>query len=123
MENSITVNGVDYVRADCANPAAATEIDGMRYAIVRSRDQGVVCGFIENIDGQTVIVHKARQMWQWSSRFVLIDAASYGITDKWESKFSAESLQPVTMLEACGVLYCTDEARDALRAVVAQSNG
>lgn len=94
----------------------ATEVDGLQYAIVRSYAQGVMCGFVESINGQTVTLRRARQMWRWSSRFVLPDIAEFGLTTRWERKFSAEMSQPAVMTEACGILYCTDVARDSLRA-------
>jgi hypothetical protein len=67
-----------------------------------------------------VTLLQARQLWRWNSKFVLVDLATDGPTSKWESKFSCESEEPVVMLEACGVLYTTDRARDAIRAVPAQ---
>ena len=117
MEYNITINGIAYVREDSTQ---ATEVDGLRYAIIRSADQGVVCGFVEKIDGRRVTVHKARQMWQWSSKFVLQDIAEHGVTSSYENLFSCEMSQPLEMLEACGVLYCTDKGRDSLRGVAAQ---
>ena len=122
MENTISINGINYVREDATT---ATEVDGLRYAIVRSADQGVVCGFVEQIDGRRVTLRNARQMWQWSSKFVLQDIAEHGVTSSYENLFSCEMSQPLEMLEACGVLYCTDKGRESLRSVEAQdkSNG
>lgn len=114
--NQISIDGVDYVPADSVESGVATpNTEGLNYAIVRSRNQGVVCGFIESIEGQNVVVIKARQMWRWSSRFVLPDVAEHGLTERWERKFSCEMTQPLVMTEACGILYCTDKARDSLR--------
>lgn len=117
----ITVDGIDFIRADDVPKAA--ELDGLKYAIVRSRDQGVMCGFVQQIEGRRVTLLRARQMWRWSSRFVLTDAAEHGVTEKWENRFSCEASQPTEMLEACGVLYCTEEAMLSLRAVPAQEPG
>lgn len=122
MENldTITLNNTTYVRADQAKEPA--ELGGLKYAIVRSRDQGVMCGFIKSIDGRRVTLLRARQMWRWSSRFVLPDIAEHGLTERWERKFSDEMSQPTEMLEACGVLYCTKTAMESLRGEPAQDH-
>ena len=110
----ITVNGVTYVQKG-SEISEHGELDGLKYAIVRSQMQGVMCGFVESISGRTVVLRRARQMWKWSSRFVLTDVAEYGLTEKWERRFSCEASQKTEMLEACGVLYCTDKAMESLR--------
>ncbi len=114
----ININGVNYI--PLAN--APYEEDGLQYAIVRSRDQGVMAGFVKEEEGRKVTLLKARQLWQWSSDFVLTDLAEKGPSEKWESKFSCEASQPTKMLEACGILYCTQVAAEAIRAVKAQVN-
>lgn len=121
-EETITINNVEYVRADSVVKKATPNAEGLRYAIVRSRDQGVICGFIESIEGQTVVVINARQMSRWSSRFVLLDVAEHGLTERWERKFSCEMSEPLVMTEACGILYCTDIAKDSLRNERAQDH-
>jgi hypothetical protein len=99
------------------------EAEGLKYAVVRSRDQGVMAGFVKSIDGRRVTLLRARQLWRISCAFVLTDLATKGTTSRWENKFSCEAEEPTEMLEACGVLYCTDKARDAIRAVPAQTPG
>lgn len=125
MDNleTITLNNTTYVRADSLSKPA--EVEGLKYAIVRSKDDGVKCGFIKSINGREVTLLKARQMWRWSSRFVLVDIAEHGLTDRWERKFSCEASQEAVMLEACGVLYCTEKSMQSLRGEPAQdhSNG
>ena len=123
MQNleTITLNNTVYVRAD-STPKPAV-LDGLKYAIVRSRDQGVMCGFVQSIECRRVTLLHARQMWRWSSRFVLPDIAEFGLTQKFDRKFSAEMSQPVDMLEACGVLYCTEVAMQSLRTEPSQEPG
>ena len=116
----LVIEGVTYVPEGSSKPAVE---EGLRYAIVRSRDQGVMCGFVKSIEGRRVTLVLARQMWRWSSRFVLPDAAEHGVTSKWDNKFSCEASQETEMLEACGVLYCTEKAMLSLRAVEAQVHG
>jgi hypothetical protein len=116
MNEKITIDGVDYVRVSGA-PSDAPE--GLRYAIVRSRDQGVMAGYIKSVTGRRVILLFARQMWGWRSSFVLPDAATLGVvTDS--CKFSCEMSEEAEMLEACGLLYCSRIAEQQIRAVPAQ---
>ncbi len=117
----LTIEGVTYV-PEGSQPKPAVDDEGLRYAIVRSRDQGVMCGFVKSVEGRRVTLVLARQMWRWSSKFVLTDAAEHGVTEKWENKFSCEASQETEMLEACGILYCTDKAMVSLRAVEPQVN-
>jgi hypothetical protein len=118
---TITLNDAVYVRADSMPKPAV--LDGLNYAIVRSKDQGVMCGFVKSIEGRRVTLLHARQMWRWSSRFILPDVAEFGLTHKFDRKFSTEMSQPVEMLEACGVLYCSDPAMRSLRAEPSQEPG
>lgn len=115
----ITINGINYVREDSVKPSKSLVVDGLKYAIVRSRDQGVMCGFVKEIDGQQVTLIRARQMYRWDSDFVLPDLAEKGVRNPKNCKFSCEMGQEMEMLEACGVLYCTEKAAKDLIAISA----
>lgn len=119
---TIKIDDVEYVRADEAVPKPGrVDEDGNEYAIVRSRDQGVMCGYVVNIDGRRVTLKQARQIYRYSSRFVLTDIAEFGLTTKFESKLSCAMSRDVEMLEACGVLYCTDVGAHSLIECPAQN--
>jgi hypothetical protein len=79
-----------------------------------------MCGFIDKIEGRQVTLSSARQMYRYDSHFVLTDLAEFGPRRASVCMFSAEMSKPMVMLEACGVIFCTDKSRDELRAVVAQ---
>ena len=119
---SITIDGVNYVPEMSREP----DVSGLKYAIVRSRNDGVKSGYVVSIDGPTgqcVTLLRARQLWKWSSRFVLLDLAEFGPTEKHGCKFSAESRSETVMLEACGVLYCSPLAERTIRNISAQEPG
>lgn len=119
---TITIDEVKYVRADSIPaPSNPLTYDGMDYCIIRSRDQGVMCGYVESINGRTVKLHQARQIWRYDSTFVLVDIAEHGMRDPGKSQLSVAASQPVYMLEACGVLTCTQKAAEQLIAIKAQS--
>ena len=114
---TIAKNGEEHIRLKDVKNDEPDEIDGLKYAIVRSREQGVMSGYVKSINVRAVTLKRARQLWRWSSDFVLVDMAENGVKNKDDCKFSCESSQDVIMLEACGVLYCTQKARESIRAV------
>ena len=87
-------------------------------SIVRSRDQGVVYGYVLSVEGRKVVVAEARQMWKWKTPkgFVLIDVVTHGV-EASECKFSGPSELPIVMLEACSIIDLTDAAQKSLDAV------
>lgn len=110
------------MRADSIS-SEPDDLEGLRYAIVRSRNQGVMSGYVVDIQGQTVKLKRARQLWRYDSSFVLPDMAEHGVRNASECKFSAEMSQPMLMLEACGVIYCTQKGGESIRSVGAVNNG
>jgi len=117
---TITIDDIKYIRADSANSQPKT-YEGMDYCIVRSRDQGVMCGYVESINGRMVKLHQARQIWKYDSTFVLADIAEHGMRNPDNAMLSVAMSQPMVMLEACGVYVCTDKAADQLIGIKAQS--
>ena len=112
MDNKVIINGTEYVPADSI--CSPLNIDDMDYCIIRSREQGVMCGFVESIAGRAVTLHKARQIWRYDSTFVLPDIAEHGMRDPQKAQLSVAMSQPMIMLEACGVLTCTKKAAEQL---------
>lgn len=112
---TIKIDEVAYIRADSVQAAAEHRCDGMRYAIIRSRDQGVMCGYVESVNGRVVTLRQARQIWRYDSTFVLPDIAAHGPRNPEKMMMSVAMPEECLMLEACGVLYCSDAAGEALR--------
>ena len=117
---TMMIDEVKYVREDSIK-SEPLNLDGMDYCIVRSRDQGVMCGYVESINGRAVKLHKARQIWRYDSSFVLADIAEKGMRNADKSQLSLPMSQPMVMLEACGVYVCTGGAAKQLIEIVAQS--
>ena len=116
---TIKIDEIEYVRKDSVS-SEPLNLDGMDYCIIRSRDQGVMCGYVESINGRTVKVHKARQIWRYDSTFVLPDIAEHGMRDASKAMLSAAMSQPMYFLEACGVLTCTIKSAKELISIKAQ---
>ena len=116
---TIMIDEVKYVRADSVQNESHS-VDGMEYCIVRSREQGVMCGYVESIEGRAVKLHQARQIWKYDSTFVLADIAEHGMRNPDVSMLSVAMSQPMYMLEVCGVYTCTKKAAEQLIAIKAQ---
>jgi len=113
---TIRINDIEYVRADSV---VRLESDD-DYVIVRSRDQGVMCGHLVSIDGRRVTIRESRQLWRWSGRALCLpDIARHGI--RGTARMS-EASPETTFLEACGVLRCTPEAARSLRTTASDSH-
>ncbi|MDY3554793.1 TIGR02996 domain-containing protein [Gemmata sp. JC717] len=83
------------------------------YVIVRSRDQGCVCGEYRGHHGREVVLSKARQIYSWEGgRLTLIDFAVV----PGPCRLSREAPGEVVMLEACGIIPTTPEVEAFLRA-------
>ena len=83
------------------------------YVIVRSRDQGCVCGEYRSHHGREVVLSKARQIYSWEGgRLTLIDFAVV----PGPCKLSREAPGEVVMLEACGIIPTTADVEAFLRA-------
>lgn len=118
---TMMIDDVKYVREDSIKSSEPKKYEGMDYCIIRSRDQGVMCGYVESIEGRTVKLHQARQIWRYDSTFVLVDIAEHGMRNPDKAQLSVAASNPVYMLEACGVLTCTNAAANQLIGIKAQS--
>ena len=105
---TISINGVDYVRADqLANKAESFE--GMKAVIIRTYSAGVFYGFLESRNGREVVLRKARRMWRWFGAS-LSECAQSGTPNIRECKFP-EAVDRVELLQAIELLDCTEKAR------------
>lgn len=96
-----------------------------KYCIIRSREQGVMAGYVEElggINGRTVKLREARQIYRWSSKFVLVELAAFGPRNIQEQRYSTPSVDPVLMVEACGIIPCSEEATKMIRDVPAEAH-
>lgn len=114
---TMTINGepVEYTRSDLIqNDAPAKQLNGCDFAIVRSRNHGVVMGYVVKIDGQTVELINSRRIYYFKGAQTLEELAVYGTKKIDECKICPAVELPEIMLEACGVIYCTETARQIL---------
>lgn len=117
---TIQIDNVEYVRKDSVKEQDVNT-EGLKYVIVRSRDQGVMSGYLVGYEGRSVTLLKARQVWRYDSKFVLTDFAELGPRDASACKLSCEVSGETIMLEACAIIPCTKEGGEAIRSIKAQS--
>ena len=113
--NKITIDDVEYVRADSLQNLEPAVEDGLRYCIVRCRDAGVHSGFVveKGQEGRTVKIFKSRRLWSWHAK-TLSGLATEGITNEKECKFANE-VPEITVLDACEIIPCSKSAMSQIR--------
>lgn len=88
-----------------------------RFCIVRSRDQGVVCGYVRATAGRAVEVTEARQIHWWGGDlngrliYTLFEMACHGAG---QARIS-EPVEEMLILDACGIIPCSPDATENLR--------
>ena len=112
--DSLTLNGVEYVRKDLMG--AATPKEGMKYVICRTYSAGVFAGFIESRDGQEVVMRDARRLWQWAGAASLSQLAMEGTSRPNECKFPC-AVDRVELLQVIEILDCTEQAMISIQGV------
>jgi hypothetical protein len=78
------------------------------FVIVRSRDQGVVCGVLRIEAGSVVELEDARQIHSWTDgAHTLFEMSSHGVG---KARIS-EPVARIRIREWCGIIPCTEEAK------------
>jgi hypothetical protein len=108
----ISIDGVDYVRADAPQPV---KTDG-DYVIVRTYSAGVHAGYLESRTGREVVLRNTRRIWYWDGANTLSDLASKGTSKPDKCKFPA-AIDKILLTEAIEVIPCTDRARESIEGV------
>lgn len=88
---TITIDEVKYVRADCLKQEAET-LDGMKCCIIRSYAAGVFSGYVKeqksDINGVNVVLINSRRIWYWSGACSLSQIAIEGSKNINDCKIS-----------------------------------
>lgn len=114
--NEVQINGVIYIPKG-SETRLDVSTDGLPYVVVRSRDQGVMVGYLVEQTDHVVTLRRARQVWSWQSRFVLAEFAELGPTDP--GKMSCELSGDFQLAGWCGIYPCTEAAGAKIREIAA----
>jgi hypothetical protein len=104
--NEIEISGVVYVKKG-ADYKEAVNLEGLNYVIVRSRNHGVLAGYLVKYSGQTVELIHSRRIWYYTGCETLEELAVYGTKKIGDCKITPTVENKEIMLEACGIIYCT----------------
>ena len=112
--NTMTVNGVEYVRADSVqNDAPSEKLDGMPYVIIRTYSAGVFAGYLKSRNGKEVVLVQARRLWYWKGAASLSQLAMEGVKHPSGCKFPCP-VDEIILTEAIEVISTTKAAQTAL---------
>ena len=120
-QDKITINGVEYVRADkvpqAANGRALAPLkDGMEYCMVRTYSAGVFAGYLERRDGKEVTLRNARRIWYWDGAASLSELATRGTSKPSNCKFPCE-VDAVLLTEVIEIIPITAAAKESIQGV------
>jgi hypothetical protein len=113
---TITINGVDYIRADEAPSIRITEIEGTpvgRYCIVRCRDAGVWAGVVKDAKDRNATVINGRRLFYFKAKegLALSSVSIYGLSD---GKIEAP-VNIVFLSDVCEIIPCTEESEKSIK--------
>ena len=112
---TIMIDDVKYVRSDLALEMA-TEVDGMKYCIIRTYSAGVHAGYIGAKDGKEVTLLNSRRIWKWDGAASLSELAVEGTSKPENCKFPCE-VPTITLTEAIEIIPCTAKAKKSIKEV------
>lgn len=116
-KNSITIDGVEYVRKDSISVTKKAEtFKGLPYVIVRTYSAGVFAGYLKKREGKEGIILKARRIWYWDGAASLSQLAMEGTSKPRNCKFPVE-VEQVVLTEIVEVLDCTEKAQKSIAEV------
>lgn len=113
---TLSINGVEYVPKDAAQPQMAEVTNGMKYVIVRTYSAGVFAGYLESRDGKEVVLRNARRIWYWEGAASLSQLAMSGTSLPSKCKFP-EEMNRVELTEVIEIIDCTEKARKSIKEV------
>jgi len=112
MVEIIKIDDVEYVKKDSIKEKAS-ELNGMKYQIVRTQSAGVFAGYVESKDGQEVVIRNARRLWYWSGAASLSQLANDGVKKPNDCKFP-QVVDKIELLQAIEILDVTEKAKKSI---------
>jgi hypothetical protein len=118
MNETITINGVEYVRKDAVAQVAPVNLTN--YSIIRCRNAGVHFGCVIERDANRILVEGSRRLWRWWSKATLSELAMEGPLPSKISEQKYGCTLPrleLTPSDVCEIIPCTAVAAGAILAV------
>ena len=106
----ISIDGVDYIRADQSH--IAKEVNGMKYCVVRTYSAGVHIGYVEEFGvkhPQHIKLIDSRRLHQWSGACSLSQVAMDGVDS---SSRIAMTLPEIELTDVIEVIPCSEKSAE-----------
>lgn len=115
-QETIEVNGVQYIRKDCINNSPAKSLKGMKYVLIRTYSAGVFVGYLKSKKDSEVVLYNARRLWYWDGASSLSQLAMEGVKKKDTCKFPME-VSEITLLNVIEIIPVTEKAKKSIAEV------
>lgn len=112
---TIKIDDIEYVQRG-SEIQLSDNLNGMKHAIIRTRSAGVFAGYIESKKDQTVVLLKARRIYQWAGAATLSQLAMEGTIQPKACKFPQE-VERVELFEVIEIIDTTKKAKESLDSV------
>lgn len=113
---TITLDGIEYIRADSVAKSAKPSFEGYEYKIVRSDRAGVFAGYLKKLEGQMAEVLEARRIFYWSGAASLSQLAIDGTSKPNDCKFP-EAVSKILLTDVIEVIDVTAKAKASIDGV------
>ena len=91
-------------------------MEDREYVIVRSADAGVFAGYLDEKNGNEVILSDARRIWRWTGAASLSQLSQEGTTNPAACKFPIK-VPKITVLGVCEIICCSISAQTSIENV------
>jgi hypothetical protein len=125
-DNSIIVNGVEYVNKDLIQQggnslSTGDNYSGLvgKYVIVRRRDAGVHAGELIWNNGRECVLKDSRRLWYWKPLGKYSWLSGVAISGLDESSKIGVEVQLTHLTENCEIILCNDQAEKSIRKIQA----
>jgi len=96
-------------------PTTEHEYKG-KHVIIRANRAGVFAGYIESIEGSTVVMNDTRRLWYWDGAASLSQLAVEGVSKPGNCKFPIE-IPRIKVFDVIEIIETTDKAMKSIKAV------
>lgn len=116
MQNTVTIDGIEYVRKDSILSPVVNK-EGMEYVLLRTYSAGVWVGYLQyETINQTAVLLNARNIWYWEGAASLSQLANEGVSKPENCKFPME-VERVKLHQVIQELPVTDKAKKSISEV------
>ena len=112
---TMMIDDVKYVREDSIKQQAE-KVDGLEYAIIRTRMHGVVAGYVKSYKQGEITVLNSRRIWYFKGCQTLEEMAVYGTTDIENCNITPVAPK-TTIVEDFSIIYASEKCRKQIAGI------